>query len=63
MLGLRRKDLMRDIRRRKSPDEVIEKVENLEKFVMGAWDYPWLYADAMSSWTKGTSTVRLTVRI
>ena len=32
----RLEELKRDIRTRKSRDELIEKVENLEKFVMGA---------------------------
>ena len=32
----RLEELKRDIQDRKSPDELIEKVENLEKFVMGA---------------------------
>jgi hypothetical protein len=31
----RLKELKRDIQKRKSPDELIEKVEDLEKFVMG----------------------------
>jgi len=32
----RLEDLKRDIQKRKSTDELIEKVEDLEKFVMGA---------------------------
>jgi hypothetical protein len=31
----RLEELKRDIQKRKSPDELIEKVEDLEKFVMG----------------------------
>jgi hypothetical protein len=31
----RLEELKRDIKGRKSPDELIEKVEDLEKFVMG----------------------------
>jgi len=32
----RLEDLKRDIQKRKSPDELIEKVEDIEKFVMSA---------------------------